>query len=87
MTENAAELYHPVTEDNAREFVDASAPSDTSDEEKDQRVEDLLRSAAENHSWRSSRDPVEQMRLESVPFATHPQDEPAPDEEDDSEGA
>lgn len=68
------ELYHPVTEDKAREFVDATAPSDATDEERNDRVTALVDSARVNQSWRESRDPAERLALNSVPFASHDTD-------------
>jgi hypothetical protein len=79
------ELYHPVDEDKAREYVDATyAPStdqldeDQQQKEKDQRVSDLLTSAAQNAAWRESRSADEQIRLSTQPFASSPdKDDPA----------
>ena len=71
-------LYHPVDEDKAREFVDATyVPADGLDEdqqnaEKDRQVETLLAGARENVAWRESRSADEQVKLANVPFAAAP---------------
>lgn len=66
------QLFHPVTEDKAREFVDATTPADTSDDDKKARVEALLDGARSNAAWRESRDAHERLQLQAVPFASSP---------------
>lgn len=71
-------LFHPITEEKAAEFVDATSVDDLTDEEKSARVSALVASAAENQQWRHSRDPNEQLALANVPFTEAPdKDDPA----------
>lgn len=72
------QLFHPVDEDKAREFVDATYPTDTGHDEdtikrdKEARTQALLEGARTNAAWRESRDAHERLQLQSVPFASSP---------------
>lgn len=77
-------LFHPVDEDKAREYVEATyvpadgVDTDQQEAEKDQQVDSLLATARENAAWRESRSADEQVKLASVPFAAAPDaDDPA----------
>lgn len=52
------ELHHPVTDDNAREFVEETCGPDVTDTERDTRVRELVAAAAQHRQWLDSLDPL-----------------------------